>query len=195
MRVIAGSAKGRRLRAPKGETTRPTSDRVRESLFSSLGDRVPGTAVLDLWSGPGTLGIEALSRGATQAVFVERDRRALAALRANLAATGFDARSTVVPGDVDAYAARPLGGPFGLVFADPPYALETALVWRVLEGLLAVGALAPEATISLERQRSRHGPAPASVPDGLAWDRARAYGDTVLWRLVRDPDASQRHER
>ncbi len=189
MRVIAGTAKGRRLRAPKGEHTRPTSDRVRESLFASLGDRVPDAVVLDLWSGPGTLGIEALSRGAARAVHVERDRHALTALRANLEATGFADRARVVSGDVDAFAAHPSGGPFTLVFVDPPYALDTPPVWRVLKRLLRAGALAEGATISVERQRSRHGPEPVTLPAGVAWDGARAYGDTILWRLVVDSDA------
>ena len=90
MRVVAGEFKGRRLHAPRGAATRPTADRVREALFSMLGD-VSGARVLDLYAGSGALGIEALSRGAESALFVERDRRALAALRRNLDAVGADA--------------------------------------------------------------------------------------------------------
>src|SRR4051794_3909992 len=101
MRVVAGTVKGRRLEAPKGEQTRPTSDYVREAIFNTLGsllgiDAVEDATVVDLFAGSGAFGIEALSRGAAHATFVDGDRRAVAATRANLAATGFERQATVV---------------------------------------------------------------------------------------------------
>ena len=117
MRVIAGDFKGRRLHTPRGTRTRPTADRVREALFSMLGD-VSGARVLDLYAGSGALGIEALSRGAESAVFVERDEPALAALRRNLEAVGADAE--VRRRDVLGFLAHP-EGTYDLVFCDPPY--------------------------------------------------------------------------
>lgn len=182
MRVIAGSAKGRRLKAPKGEGTRPTSDRVREALFASLGPAVVDAVVLDLWAGTGALAIEALSRGARRAVLVERDRRALAALRANLTGLSFDDRAQIVAGDVAEFARRPRGGPFTLVLADPPYATPLPHVWGVLRDLVAAGGLDAGAQISVERARAESEP-DASPPAPLALQATRSYGDTVLWRL------------
>lgn len=146
MRVIGGAERGRRLRAPRGLRTRPTADRVREALFDILGPAIRGMRVLDLFAGTGAVGIEALSRGAARAVFVERDREALRVLRANLAALGLDrARARVVAGD--ALASLPALGrseaPFDLVFADPPYAGDLAARARAAlagGGLLAAGA-------------------------------------------------------
>jgi 16S rRNA (guanine966-N2)-methyltransferase len=117
VRVIAGDFKGRRLHTARGTRTRPTADRVREALFSMLGD-VSGARVLDLYAGSGALGIEALSRGAESALFVERDEPALAALRRNLEAVGADAE--VRRKDVLGFLARP-EGTYDLVFCDPPY--------------------------------------------------------------------------
>ena len=120
MRVIAGAYRGRPLKSPPGRGTRPTSDRVREAIFSILGD-VGGMRVLDLFAGSGALGIEALSRGAAEAVFVESDRRAAEAIRANLAAVG-DPPAQVRVERVPGYLARAAGDPpYALVFADPPY--------------------------------------------------------------------------
>ena len=117
MRVVAGDFKGRPLRAPRGAATRPTADRVREALFSMLGD-VSGARVLDLYAGSGALGIEALSRGAESALFVESDRRALASLRRNLESVGVDA--AIRQQDVARFLARP-EGKYDLVLCDPPY--------------------------------------------------------------------------
>jgi 16S rRNA (guanine966-N2)-methyltransferase len=132
MRVIAGAYKGRRLQAPAGSETRPTSDRVREALFSILGD-VSGDRVLDLYAGSGALGIEALSRGAAGAVFVERDRRAADAIRANLRTVGHSS-AKIHAGDALAWLARAHAeGPFDLVFADPPYSSATQAGDRLSE--------------------------------------------------------------
>src|ERR1700736_3119455 len=122
MRVVAGEAKGRRLQAPAGPRTRPTSDRVREAIFDILGslDAVEGAVVADLFAGSGALGIEALSRGARRTVFVDRDRAAITAIRANLAGCGFGPdRAEVVPGDVGRWAAG--APPVDVILADPPY--------------------------------------------------------------------------
>src|SRR5690242_18499798 len=138
MRIVAGEWRGRRLVAPAGRTTRPTSDRVREAVFSILGP-LDGESVLDLFAGSGALALEALSRGAGQATLVERDRAALKALRANVEALGAEAR--VVAGDAAAFldsAARD-GAHYDLVFLDPPY--RTGLGRELsLEPVLAPGA-------------------------------------------------------
>ena len=138
MRVVAGIARGRRLVAPKGEGTRPTSDFVREAVFNSLVSHVDlhEASVLDLFAGTGALGIEALSRGAAVATFVEHDRHALAAIRANLATTGFAGRATVVAGD----ATKVVLPPVDVAFADPPYAFAAwaPLVQRIDAPLLVV---------------------------------------------------------
>jgi 16S rRNA (guanine(966)-N(2))-methyltransferase RsmD len=118
VRVVAGAFKGRRLHAPSGRRTRPTGDKVREALFSILGD-VSGLRVLDLFAGSGALGIEALSRGAAAVVFVDSDARAAAAIRRNLDAVG--ASADVRRRDALRFLAGGAGGRYDLVFADPPY--------------------------------------------------------------------------
>jgi 16S rRNA (guanine966-N2)-methyltransferase len=171
MRVIAGALGGRRLRAPRGLATRPTSDRVREALFSALGD-VQGARVLDLYAGTGALGVEALSRGAAHATFVENARPALAALRDNLAALDLTGASRVVAQPA-LRAAASLPGPFDLVFADPPYA-ALAEVPAVVAALAA--ALAPGARVALEHA-SRDAAPPLA---GLVGRPSRTYGDTAV---------------
>jgi 16S rRNA (guanine966-N2)-methyltransferase len=140
VRVVAGRYKGRRLEAPPGRDTRPTADRVREALFSILGP-LDGLRVLDLFAGSGALGIEALSRGAAQATFVEDDPRALAALRSNLEAVG--AEPVVHGADALAFLATS-PGPYDLVFVDPPYSSAQRIARELSErlpGVLAQGAL------------------------------------------------------
>jgi len=132
MRVIAGSAKGRVLATPTGDKTRPTSNRAREATMSALIslDALDGATIVDLFAGSGALGIESLSRGAAHATFVESDRAALVALRANLDTTAFVSSAAVVPMDVLAWLNRDPDGLRGsLVFADPPYAFDQ---WQVL---------------------------------------------------------------
>jgi 16S rRNA (guanine966-N2)-methyltransferase len=159
VRIVAGSARGTRLVAvPPG--VRPLSDRAREGVFASLGSRVEGTEVLDLFAGTGAIGIEALSRGAAHSTFVERSGPALAALRDNLAKTHLADRGHVVAADVLAFLAglppgdRPgaAGGPFGLVFLDPPYELGGPDLEDALQHL-ADGWLAGEWTVALTRGR------------------------------------------
>ena len=129
MRVVAGAYRGRRIEAPQGRATRPTSDRVREALFSILGP-IEGVRVLDLFAGSGALGIEALSRGAADAVFVDSDARAVAAVRRNLAALGADAE--VYRRDAFAWLGA-ASGAFDLVFADPPYSSASRTAGRLSE--------------------------------------------------------------
>jgi 16S rRNA (guanine966-N2)-methyltransferase len=149
MRVVAGAHRGRTLRAPPGTDTRPTADRVREALFSILGP-IDGTDVLDLFAGSGALGIEALSRGAASATFVERDRRAAATIRANLEGLGADAH--VVVRDALAWLrSPPPDAAFGLVFADPPYDSAPRLAAALTERLPAV--VSEEALIVIESDK------------------------------------------
>lgn len=169
MRVIAGAYKGRRLHAPPGSRTRPTADRVREALFSMLGD-VSGAAVLDLFAGSGALGIEALSRGAASAVFVERDARAVAAIERNLAAVEAP-ETTVRRQDVLRFLAAE-GGRYDLVFLDPPYDSASALAEPLSERLPAV--LTDDARIVTESDKRT----PLDLPLPLL--RERVYGDTRI---------------
>ena len=178
MRIIAGVAKGRRLVGPAGLETRPLTDRAKEALFSSLGPAVGDAAVLDLFAGSGSLGLEALSRGAAGAVFVERDRKALAALEANMAAV--DLGGTVERGDVLAYLRRG-GDVFDLVFLDPPYALDDDVVADLLR--LVAERMAPGGLAVLHR---RYGGDPPEAPSGLHLRDRRRYGDAELWRYVKE---------
>ena len=168
MRIVAGEFKGRRLHAPRGARTRPTADRVREALFSMLGD-VTGVGVLDLYAGSGALGIEALSRGAESAVFVERDQQALAALRRNLDAVGADAE--VRRQDVARFLAQP-EGKFDLVFCDPPYDVAPRIAGRLAESLPAL--LEESARIVTESDKRN----PLILPLPLLVERN--YGDTRI---------------
>ena len=151
MRVIAGEFRGRTLKAPKGRDTRPTTDRVRESLFSSLNSArggFEGAVILDAFAGSGALGIEALSRGAAFAVFCEQNRAAIQALQANLDFVDAN-RTSLVAGDVTKRTPR-ASQPFDLLFFDPPYAYTAETVIQILEKLEAAGALAAGALISYE---------------------------------------------
>ncbi|WP_437811673.1 16S rRNA (guanine(966)-N(2))-methyltransferase RsmD [Sorangium sp. So ce1078] len=176
MRVIAGRLGGRRLAAPRGEGTRPTADRVREALFSSLGD-VTGALVCDIYAGTGALGIEALSRGARRAVFIESGRPALATLRENLAALGLAEAARVVPLPVE----RALDllrdeGPFDLALLDPPYAALTKAAAAAARLAGPLGLLAPAGRLVLEH--ARRDPSPEIV--GLTCAAVRTYGDTAV---------------
>ena len=177
LRVVAGSVGGRRLVAPKSGT-RPTADRVKEALFASLGaDRVTGASVLDLYAGSGALGIEALSRGAASAVFVDRDRHAETAIRDNLATTGFEANATVSRAPVRKFLERTRREQaFDLVFLDPPYDIDAREFALTLRALAEPGALAPGATVVIESSRR----SPPGLPEGWSVGWERAYGDTLL---------------
>jgi 16S rRNA (guanine966-N2)-methyltransferase len=168
LRVVAGTYKGRRLAAPRGTRTRPTADRVREALFSMLGD-VGGARVLDLYAGSGALGIEALSRGADSAVFVERDAQAVATIERNLAAVG--AEATVLRQDALRFLAR-ADGAFDLVFCDPPYDSASRLAGPLADRLPAL--IAEDARIVTESDKRN----PLVLPFPLVVERA--YGDTRI---------------
>lgn len=178
VRIIAGEAKGRRLRAPKDRLTRPMTDRVKEAIFSSLGPDVVDAAVLDLYAGSGSLGLEALSRGAEVAVFVESRREAILILRDNLDTVGLGGE--VAPVRVEDYSGTS-GISFDLVFVDPPYDLPLPSVVKVLERL--VRHLGPEATVVVHR---RHGSGDVPAPEGLTVVDRRRYGDAEITRLVRE---------
>jgi 16S rRNA (guanine966-N2)-methyltransferase len=182
MRIIAGVAGGRPLRSPAGEGTRPTADRVKEAWFSSLQPWLAGAHVLDLFAGSGALGLEALSRGARRVTFVEKDRRALAALHDNVATVGLPG-ATVCERDVAAALSGELpGAPFSVVVADPPYAVDGDELSSLVRTIL--GHLADEAIVTIERDRRSD---PPRWPSGLLDAGSRRYGDTVLHRAVRDP--------
>ena len=174
MRVIAGRLGGRRLKAPRGRDTRPTTDRVREALFSMLAD-VDGARVLDLFAGTGALGIEALSRGAARVVFVERSPAALAVLRSNLAELGIDSeQADVRPGDALAAlrTARERDETYDLVFVDSPYG-HAHQTGAALAGILPA-LLASDARVVVEADRRN----PAEL--GLPVVAHRRYGDTTI---------------
>jgi len=180
MRITGGVHRSRLLHAPKGVSTRPTADRVREALFSILASRRPleGASVLDLYAGTGALGLEALSRGAARVTFVECSRTALAALRANVEALGVERNAHVMSGLVErSSAALVAEGPFDLVLADPPYALVkngealSALGELVHEGILTKGGL-----VVVEQGKGEA----TELVGGLARVDVRTYGDTLL---------------
>lgn len=176
MRVIAGIAKGRRL-GPVPAGTRPLSDRAREGLFASLGAEVEGARCLDLFAGTGAVGIEALSRGATHCVFVDRSRAAASAIRDNLRRAGFEDTATVVCADVERFLRGGPSGTANLVFVDPPYETSGADLGRVAS-LLEGGWLDPEGW-AVVMTRGHKGSLPA-VPVHWAARRHLRYGDSLV---------------
>lgn len=178
-RIIAGRLGGRRITVPP-DGTRPTSERVREALFSSLeADRgLDGAAVLDLCAGSGALGLEALSRGAGHALFVESDRRAAATLRRNAADLGLTDVAVVRTSAAAAVLGSPAPRSYDLLLADPPYAVPTGEVIGWLRDALRHGWLADDATVVLERPRRSD---PPEWPEPLRAARDRRYGDTTMW--------------
>jgi len=171
MRIIAGSAKGRRLDTP-AEGTRPLTGRAREALFSILGESVPGASVLDLYAGSGSFGLEALSRGAADVVFVEHGRVAVSVLERNLATVGLGGR--IEPLDVTDFLGRS-SGRFDLVFVDPPFALDDDSVESSLA--MVVDRLNDGGIVIVHRRAG--GSRPDS--DNLRLIDQRRYGDTELW--------------
>jgi 16S rRNA (guanine966-N2)-methyltransferase len=178
MRIVGGTAKGRRLRVPR-RGTRPTSERVREALFNSLRGMVEleGSRVLDLFAGTGAVGLEALSRGAAGVVFVESDRATCEVLRRNVEAVGL-AGATVRCTRADTALAGGTAEPYHLVFADPPYAFPDGDLRAVLAALCAHGWLLTGAAVVVERPG--HGTDPV-WPVGVEPITHRRYGDSVLW--------------
>lgn len=182
MRVVAGELGGRRLRTPPGSGTRPTAERVRAALFDRLGRDVVDARVLDLYAGSGSLGIEALSRGAARATFVEQGARALGVLRRNLEDLGLAARGRVLASAVRrAVAALGAAGEcFELVLVDAPYA-EASDAWQGAVDLVAAGGILVA---------ERDGRAPASALRGAVLERRAMYGTTALefWRRREEED-------
>ena len=173
MRVIAGAAKGRRLAGPDGDATRPMTDRAREGLFSAIAGDLVGADVVDLYAGTGSMGLEALSRGADTVVFVERDRNALRALEANIDSVGLGGR--IERTDVLGYL-RSTNRRVDLAFVDPPYDLSLPSVIEVMEALVPL--LEPDALVVLHRRVGEERP----EIRGLADAGERAYGTAQLWR-------------
>lgn len=179
-RIISGTAGGRRLNTPRGVATRPTSDRVREALFSAIESwcgSLRGLRFLDLYAGSGAVGLEAWSRGAGVVTLVESDRRTAALVRDNARRLGFtqaDVRAASVPTTLQ----QPPPAPYDVVFSDPPYPVPAPDVDRDLAALVDRDWLVPEALVVVER--SARGTAP-TWPDGLQPVRSRRYGETVLW--------------
>jgi 16S rRNA (guanine(966)-N(2))-methyltransferase RsmD len=184
MRIIGGIARGRRLRAPRGLQTRPTSGYLREVLFDLLAQEIFGRSFLDLYAGTGAVGIEALSRGATRAVFVEQDRSALAMLRRNLEVSGFGDRAEVIPLEVLPFLRRAAlrSNRFDIIFMDPPYQRSGALAAVSLAA--ATRVLAPSGMVILEQSLKAQ---PISSPDGLARVREVRHGDSILQLYRQEP--------
>ncbi len=178
MRIIAGKAKGRRLTAPDTTGTRPVTDRAREAVFSIVGAWVEGARVLDLYAGSGSFGLEALSRGAATARFVESGNRALEALRSNIEAVALG--GTVISATVQDYLAR-AEGEFDLVFMDPPWAHPSSSMEAEFEELDRL--LAPGAEVIVSRREGDDAPA-IPVTWGVATDRR--YGDTRIFRYEKE---------
>jgi len=179
-RIIGGSAGGRRITTPRGASTRPTSDRVREALFSAVESwcgSLRGLRFLDLYAGSGAVGLEAWSRGAGVVTLVEQDRRTAALISANARALGF-ARAHVVSAAVAATLRRTPAAPYDVVFLDPPYPLADAAVADDLAALERHAWLVPGALVVVER--SARSPEPA-WPAGFSGTREKRYGETVLW--------------
>jgi 16S rRNA (guanine966-N2)-methyltransferase len=184
-RIIAGAHGGRRLAAPPGAQTRPTSDRVREAYFSALGTMtdVDGARFADLYAGSGAVGLEALSRGASYALLVEADARASRAIRDNIVTLRVGDAARLVTGKVaQVLTGPPEGGPFDIVFADPPYAVSDDEVAEVQRALVDNGWLADDAVVTVERStRTAVRGEPLKWVDGITEERSRRYGETTLW--------------
>jgi 16S rRNA (guanine966-N2)-methyltransferase len=179
-RIVAGTLGGRRLTTPPGRETRPTSDRVREALFSTLETLtdLPGSRFADLYAGSGAVGLEAASRGATAVLLVESDARAARVIAGNIAALGLDAVCRLRTGKVASVIAAGPVEPYDVVFADPPYGLEGREVTAVMAALVDHRWLADDAVVVVER--SARDPDPV-WPPGLVGDRGRRYGESTLW--------------
>lgn len=174
MRIIAGVAGGRRIKAPDTRGTRPATDRVREAIFSAMGGLVETADVADLYAGSGSFGLEALSRGARSAVFVESSRRALEALRSNVGAVGLGGE--VISGDVGNFI-EGSSRRFHLVFIDPPWSLDAVVLGHQLDALDRL--LYPGAQVVVSR---RHGDPAPSIPENWRVAADKRYGDTRIFR-------------
>jgi 16S rRNA (guanine(966)-N(2))-methyltransferase RsmD len=175
LRVIAGRFKGRRLKAPDWEGVRPTSNRLRETLFNILAPRIAGARLLDAYAGTGAVGIEALSRGASQVTFIEHDKRAQALIAVNLAHCGVSNGYAIIRASVERACKSFAAGQFDIVFLDPPYAEDSGRVAAALE--CAAAAVADDGVVVLEHAKKR--PPPETV-GRLARTRVVDSGDSAL---------------
>jgi 16S rRNA (guanine966-N2)-methyltransferase len=181
MRVISGVAKGRRLRATKSPDMRPTTDMARQTIFDIIGSSVEGARVLDLFAGAGTLGIEALSRGAREAIFVDDDREACSIILQNLEATGLRGAGVIRRADASRFVSRTSRTPFDLVFLDPPYARGLGFVSRTLGKIAAGKWIRPGGTVVVEAQDGQ-----VDWPPGFRETRTRRFGRTRVSMAVVD---------
>ncbi|NJC64153.1 16S rRNA (guanine(966)-N(2))-methyltransferase RsmD [Planosporangium flavigriseum] len=179
-RIVAGILGGRRLTMPPGRGTRPTSDRVREALFSALDTMVDlsGARVADLYAGSGAVGLEAASRGAAHVLLVEADPRAARTARENVATLGMRDVARVAAAKVEQMLTNPPDEPFDVIFADPPYSLPDDAIDAMLTKLVQNGWLAEEAVVVVERSTRD---APVQWVEGITGERSRRYGETTLW--------------
>lgn len=181
MRIVAGEFRGRRLKTPKREGIRPTADRVREAVFSIIAQHIPGARVLDLFAGTGALGLEALSRGAAQAVFIDRGPEAIQLIRSNIELCGAENRARLMPGSVDRMLRKLAseGASFHVIFMDPPYG--KGYIEKTLAALSPVTV--PEALVIAE-----HSAKDVPADECGEWQRteARRYGDTSVSFYSRD---------
>jgi 16S rRNA (guanine(966)-N(2))-methyltransferase RsmD len=177
MRIISGVSKGRRLATPKSQAIRPTSDRVKESIFNLLGNEVEGKVVLDLFAGTGNLGIEALSRGAKRVLFVEKGRQALRLIWKNISQVGMRERSEILPKDVSRAIGilKQRGESFDLILMDPPY--EKGLIQKTLLKLQSHGIYHEDSILVIEHNRRE--PIPEKL-EGWTLVRQRGIGDTLI---------------
>ena len=193
-RIIGGTAGGRRLRTPAGEATRPTSDRVREALFSALESQLgslTGLRFLDLYAGSGAVALEAMSRGAGVVTAVESDRRTARVVKENATTLGFRKVEVVALPVARALGQHPRA-PYDVVFADPPYPLENAELQQALALLVAHRWVAPGSLLVVERSARSVEPA---WPEGLVRERTKDYGETVLWYVRAGSDRDEEGPR
>ncbi|ABD12958.1 N6-adenine-specific methylase [Frankia casuarinae] len=182
-RIISGTAGGRRLVVPPGTTTRPTSERAREGLFNTLSTCLDlrGARIADLYAGSGAVGLEALSRGATHALLVDRDPVVIRTLRRNVTALGLSG-AKIAQAAVERVVQNTSDNPYDVVFLDPPYAMRDSELGEVLSKLLAAAWLTADGVCVVERS---HRSGPVAWPDGLCALRDRRYGEGALWYGIR----------
>jgi 16S rRNA (guanine966-N2)-methyltransferase len=182
MRVIAGTAKGRRLKTPV-TGTRPMTDRIKESIYNALGD-MTGLTVLDLYAGSGSLGLEAISRGALRVTFVENSRDAIVKLNENIAATGFESQSDVLWADVTHTIGTSPEDRVDVIFCDPPYSMSADEVLSTLENLVMGGWLADAGRVVLHRPTKERRLSPFGL--ALVWERE--YGQSAVYVFTHEED-------
>ncbi len=173
MRVSGGIGRGRKLKVPQGSHVRPTSEKVKQALFNILGDRISGASVLDLFAGAGSIGIEAISRGAGRVAFVDSSRESLSVIKENIERTGFSDRAQIVFARAESFLRKP-AATFDIIFLDPPYAEELLPLLELVSGSPVVN---PGSVVIAEHFKKQPSPERAGR---LALYREARYGDTIL---------------